>query len=333
MSELDYLTDVQRLAALAHRFATLAVGVPEPLRLQRLVSTPAWTPHDLVAHVADLVHRYAEAFGAGTTFAPTWDSQPTWTSQVAAPYRARPYDEVAGLIAEAAEPLAPAGAAADPDRLFRWQGGAEIPVRGGVGVTINELLVHGWDLASGTGGSWPLDPADITAGLGWALHALGPAIDAAKAAGHTATYELRLRDGGTLVLPFVDGVPQAGTVGARRPDVVMSAPARTLLLTMYGRKPFVVDRHHRPGACLGPTTLAGTHVDLEDPTLLRWPGTPGRASSTFVSRRSRGSDHCHTPVARPPATSTAPRGGPTDGHASTASCSPAASPSATTRSH
>ncbi len=233
---LDFAGGARRLRTLAEGFARMAASVSDEHRTRFLPATPEWTPHDLLAHVADLTHRYAAGYRNEDRFAPSFDVLSEWTGEAAAPYRERPYDDLVSLIASVAEPLESAALAVGPDHLFDWHADAPIPVRGGVGIAINELLVHGWDLASGTGKAWPLTPDDVSAGMGLALHGLEPVI-APSAAGHTATYELRIRGGDRMVLILENGKPRVGTPDQDPTDVVLAAPAATLLLTMYRRKP------------------------------------------------------------------------------------------------
>jgi len=60
-------------------------------------------------------------------------------------------------------------------------------------------------------------------------------VNPATAAGHTATYELRIRGGTTHYWAFRDG--RFSIVDElRRPDVVMSADPVACLLVFYGRR-------------------------------------------------------------------------------------------------
>ncbi len=49
---------------------------------------------------------------------------------------------------------------ADPGRTVTWLGGSQLPVSGMLAHLVNELLIHGHDIARATGVPWRIPPAD-----------------------------------------------------------------------------------------------------------------------------------------------------------------------------
>ncbi len=100
----------------------------------------------------------------------------------------------------------------------------------------SEMLVHGWDLAQVTREEYEIDPADARLIL-YAVTPLMPRmVDAEQAAGLTATYEVRIRDGVTFRLHFADGALNVSHVEPGGvADCRISAEAPGFLLLGYGR--------------------------------------------------------------------------------------------------
>lgn len=108
---------------------------------------------------------------------------------------------------------------------------------------LNELVVHGRDIAAAEGAAWPISRRDtglvlngflfpVLGGLGRAL------VDQEEAAGVRATYDVRVRGGGRAVFRFDNGdltvtrgAPAAGT----SVDCKLSVEPAAFLLVAWGR--------------------------------------------------------------------------------------------------
>ena len=100
---------------------------------------------------------------------------------------------------------------------------------------LGEFEIHGRDIARALGHRWTIAPAHARLILDGAAPVMPGLVNPATAAGHTATYELRIRGGTTHFWAFRDG--QFSIVDElRRPDVVLSADPVACLLVFYGRR-------------------------------------------------------------------------------------------------
>lgn len=107
---------------------------------------------------------------------------------------------------------------------------------------LNETMMHGADVARAAGRSWPVDPhrAALVI-LGFLLPTmaqLGPRalVDQARAAGVRATYDVRLRGGGSAYFVFDDGAVRIEEPSGRRVDCHILADPAALLYVMWGRQ-------------------------------------------------------------------------------------------------
>jgi hypothetical protein len=108
-----------------------------------------------------------------------------------------------------------------------------------VGLIINEVAIHGYDLSRANGSRWRI-PAS------WghtALRALSPvfplALDTDAAAGVSSTYDLRMRgdDAPRIVVRIADSnltVHQPGAGG--KVDCYLAGDPLAMLLVLYGRR-------------------------------------------------------------------------------------------------
>ncbi|MYV51132.1 TIGR03086 family metal-binding protein [Streptomyces sp. SID3212] len=137
--------------------ARVAVGVPDE-RLDGPTPCPAYTVRDILAHLAGLTIAFRDA--AGKKRGPTTDTAPEpgnlpvleegWREALP-----RQLDELAAVWRDPAA----------------WQGGTRV---GGVDlpgevagvVALNEVLVHGWDVARATGQVYEADEAGLRASYG-----------------------------------------------------------------------------------------------------------------------------------------------------------------------
>ena len=98
----------------------------------------------------------------------------------------------------------------DAARRTWFAAGTSMPMSSLVCHVLNELLVHGWDIATADGKPWPIERAHAAlvvqgfifpsfANLGRGM------VDQEAAAGLRATYDVRVRGGGRAVLIFDDG--------------------------------------------------------------------------------------------------------------------------------
>jgi len=106
---------------------------------------------------------------------------------------------------------------------------------------LNELVVHGRDMAESEGAPWPISRRHASLVLrGFlfpAVSALGEAmVDQEKAAGLRANYEIRLRGGGRAFFLFDDGNLTVTSAPPTRVDCHLLVEPAPFLLVAWGRQ-------------------------------------------------------------------------------------------------
>ncbi|MET4922239.1 TIGR03086 family metal-binding protein [Streptomyces sp. PSRA5] len=129
---------------------------------------PDYTVRELLAHLVGLTVAFRDA---GTkALGPTTDTPPTGgLPQLEDGWRAALLTQMDGLVEVWRSPEAWQG--------FTRAGGVDLPAQVAGLVALNELVVHGWDLARGTGQAYEADPASLEATLAF----LEPAAASAEA--------------------------------------------------------------------------------------------------------------------------------------------------------
>lgn len=217
--------------SVASQFIELALSVVDPA--VPVPATPPWTIADVFGHVAMEPRRYRDlARGQGT-----WPSRaaelPAFNDQQIASLSTRDLGTLAGMLRADLDDFLATIDELGPDARMMFDGDQEIRVDRSLGTLIGEFIVHGHDIAAALGRSWPIDPEHVPMVL-TGMHQIMPGwLDHDAAAGHTATYHVRLRGGPMQIYAFRDGALTIGESG--RPDVRISARPATWLLLVYGR--------------------------------------------------------------------------------------------------
>ncbi|HYX44118.1 MAG TPA: maleylpyruvate isomerase N-terminal domain-containing protein [Acidimicrobiales bacterium] len=119
--------------------------------------------------------------------------------------------------------------------------GTSMPMSSLVCHVLNELLVHGWDIATAEGKPWPIERAHaglvVSGFLFPAFANLGRSmVDQKAAAGLHATYDIRVRGGGRAVLSFDDGDLSVDAAPSGPVDCHLSVDPVGFLLVGWGRE-------------------------------------------------------------------------------------------------
>jgi uncharacterized protein (TIGR03086 family) len=152
------------------RMGDLISGVPDAL-LDRPTPCPAYTLGDLVDHVGGLTLAFTaaatKAFGDATSQGPSGDA-----SRLGDDWRTRiPRD--LGALAEAwRDPSAWTG--------MTKAGGVELPGEVAGLVALDELVIHGWDVARASGQAYDCDSPSLEAVHGFVAQFSGPGQEAAR---------------------------------------------------------------------------------------------------------------------------------------------------------
>lgn len=118
--------------------------------------------------------------------------------------------------------------------------GTSMPMSSLVCHVLNELLVHGWDIATAEGKPWPIERAHaglVVQGFMFPAFAnLGRGmVDQEAAAGLHATFDVRVRGGGRAVLTFDDGDMTVEPVPSGPVDCHLSVDPVAFLLVGWAR--------------------------------------------------------------------------------------------------
>ena len=118
--------------------------------------------------------------------------------------------------------------------------GTSMPMSGLVCHVLNELLVHGWDIATGEGKPWPIARAHaglvVSGFLFPSFASLGRAlVDQQAGAGFRATYDVRVRGGGRAEFSFDDGELSLDPAPSGPVDCRLSVDPVAFLLVGWGR--------------------------------------------------------------------------------------------------
>lgn len=106
---------------------------------------------------------------------------------------------------------------------------------------LNETVVHGYDIAVGSGRPWPIDRRHAVLVVeGFLLPVLGSLgaamVHRSRAAGLRACYEVRVRGGGRHLMTFDDGDLTVDAAPGRRVDCHLSVDPEAFLLVAWGRR-------------------------------------------------------------------------------------------------
>lgn len=155
----------------ARRMADLIRGVPDD-RLDGPTPCPAYTLGDLVDHVAGLTLAFTGAAkkdtGDATSQGPSGDA-----SRLSDDWRTRIPRDLAALADAWRDPEAWTGRTK--------AGGVDLPGEAAGIVALDELVVHGWDVARASGQAYDVDPASLEAVHGFVAQFSEQGQEAARA--------------------------------------------------------------------------------------------------------------------------------------------------------
>ncbi|GAA4447350.1 hypothetical protein [Phytohabitans houttuyneae] len=169
------------LKAAGDRFADLVARAPYP---DRAMATADWSVAVTAAHVSSIAWLYTSLLDTGAPPAsiPGFDGQIRSTTvdtvdalneMTLAHYTERDIRRVAERLRTDVDYLLRVSEQRDPSEPFSWLGGAQVPLAGLFAHLVNELLIHGFDVARTVGLPWEVPSRD--AGLFFDLLLVGVA--------------------------------------------------------------------------------------------------------------------------------------------------------------
>lgn len=153
-----------------NRFADLIVSAADP----SVPATKDWSVAETAAHVTGIAWNYTALASGGAKPLPipgVREAMPTTTVETIssdlnpaqlAGFPERDPQRLADLLQSSIKELLAATEAAPPEMAVGWLGGSHLPLAGILAHLLNELHIHGRDIATGIGRPWPI-PEDQAA--------------------------------------------------------------------------------------------------------------------------------------------------------------------------
>ncbi|MBM3671311.1 MAG: maleylpyruvate isomerase family mycothiol-dependent enzyme [Actinobacteria bacterium] len=230
--DADEMADV--MLAAVDRVTDVFAQVVDHTR--RIPTAPEWTVHDLAAHMAFAPGYYLGGHLGTSVFTTHAAGMADVNAGNVVALRDRPLDDLVELLRSSSREFAAhvrAVGAGEPP--FAFHAGSRANSVEAMGLVIGELNVHGWDLAGAVGVGWDIPGRDVELALRGLAPLLPAWLDEEASAGHTASYEIRLRGQGVHRWRFDDGVLTTDPDGPWSPDAIISAAPGPVLLVFYQR--------------------------------------------------------------------------------------------------
>ena len=231
-------------AAVRAAVETASVRLASLLRSATAPSAPAlgeWNVTDLAVHISLAVDAVtAMARGSDSVLDDLWDLS-TLSGVLVRGESERSLPAVTDRIQAGVAAFLAVLDAAPPDDRRQWLvKGVEVPLTLLTSQVLNELTVHGRDIAVAEGVPWPIQRSHATLILlGFLFPSLGglgrAMVDQEAAAGVEATFEVRLRGGGRSYLRFDSGDLSVSSDAPGPVDCHLSVDPETFLLVAWGR--------------------------------------------------------------------------------------------------
>lgn len=228
--------------ASAQRLGVLLRGVAHP-------SAPAlgsWNLTDVAVHVAHAVEAVTALARGGGPLLDDLSGLATLTTSLVGSEEERDLSALADRIEDGAAVFVQVVSDLETAERRDWLvKGVEVSAPTIFGHVLNELVVHGWDIAQAEGVRWPIPERHaalvLDAFLLPTLGNLGSAIvDPKAAAGVRASFDLHLRGGGRHLMRFLDGDLTVEAVEPSRRlegiDCRLSVAPSAFLLVAWGRR-------------------------------------------------------------------------------------------------
>jgi uncharacterized protein (TIGR03083 family) len=232
------------LATAFERFAELVLSAPDP----HAKATAHWSIADMAAHVSTTARLYrsllppdgaAQALGliADTTV----DTLAVKNERTLASYPERDPHAIVDRIRGDIEYMLDTSADLDPELPVPWLGGAKVPLAGALAHMLNELLVHGRDIAGPLRREWTIDQADAALAFDLFIVGLiryGPGVffdsDHVRPRARRVAVEFHLTHSVPVTIVLQRGVVSVEEPGTP-PDVHITSDAETLVLMLFRR--------------------------------------------------------------------------------------------------
>jgi uncharacterized protein (TIGR03083 family) len=220
------------LEVVGRRLVGLLAAVPDSQAPTRGL---AWTLGETSLHIAGGPGRYADFARGRALPEPTIDLGPVSRQRMAAESERTPSVLARRLEADTHRYLAETAELPATHRV-PFFGGLTIELAAQSAILLGEFVVHGYDVARSIGRPWPIEAAHARLIVAAVTAVLPRYVDRARAAGLTATYQVRLRGGPSFQVRFDRGTATVGPSQPGAADCRLTVDPVTFLLVAYWRR-------------------------------------------------------------------------------------------------
>jgi hypothetical protein len=231
----------------AGRFCELVSSIPDP----GTRATVKWSVADMTAHVTTVAFLNTMLLQAATIpfdmpglteaiAATTVEGVHGLNDQVLSYFTERDAGRLTGMLHDHVDLMLTAARSHDPAETFSWLGGARLPLAGMFAHMVNELLIHGNDIARAVKVPWAMPPEDAALFfdlfyVGLVGGNTGRLLDGSKRP-LKRPIAVEFRSGYTIPVTFVVRNGQAAIEPAGPPvDATVRFDPATLNMMMFGR--------------------------------------------------------------------------------------------------
>jgi uncharacterized protein (TIGR03083 family) len=234
--EPDEMLEASRtaLGAATTRLVGLIRSLPD---LEQPIPDSEWTARQAVAHLVIGMDLYSEI--ATGTPSPIDASTPAEYAEYS---RRRIADvaesdpaKLAYLLDDASDRFRSSVTGQAGDTVVTWHAGMELDLATLAGLSLGEVVLHGYDIAVATRRPWPLVPEEVALVLDTCGQLMGLTVDSDRSEGLTVAIGVELRGLASFVIRFDDGRFSLAPPGPGPLDATLSADPTAFLLVTSGR--------------------------------------------------------------------------------------------------
>ena len=198
------------------------------------VKGQTWNVGDVAAHLAFALDTYRNAAAGGASFPVPFPQRQKWIDAGLARISERRPAILVGRIRDDIEALSAVVGSSRPGQVVNWYSGTPATPAFLGAVVVEEMLVHGWDIATASHGDTTLDPSGSRFGVLVAA-AMSTLMLTPKGKTVTADVEFRIRGYESIGTRLANGHAHITTQPMRRPDLWFEGEPGPFVLWMLSR--------------------------------------------------------------------------------------------------
>ena len=221
------------LAALTERAAGLIRSIADP---DRPAAHSAWSVGEVAAHLVVGARAWSACIGGPGSPITDLDGFAELNDRLLRWFAERDPVRLADLLVEAEREFLRRSADLPGDAAVPWHGGHAVPLSVATAIAVEELLMHGYDIAVALKRPWPLEPEVARLVLAGTATVMPWFVEPA-ARGVCARYAIHVGGGPHFVCRFDGGTLTVTATPAGPVDCHIAADPVTFLLVAYRRVP------------------------------------------------------------------------------------------------